>query len=396
MSEKNFTKQDLSGYLPVVSLVIFIISALVFASYTLFLLLFHDYIWGFFLGLFFCPITILGMILGLVSFFNKQKRKLNIVLSILNFILFILFGGLFILAVLDAYGYYPREPLRKEIIVSIPSDASEFSSSEINTIVKILEKRLKALCIRYKVVPLEKNQISIRISDPSKAYLGIGHEPDKAEVSKRSQKLLEKDAGFDTTNFKKLYRKYISEYNLKSIINILTKRGKLEFRLVHKDNDLLVQQYKADPKMIPLGYEPLEMIERTPDNKTERRICFVKIKPEMSDKSVKSAFPSRDQYGQIFISLEFNSEGTKQFEKVTRENVGRQLAIVLDGTLYSAPVIKQAIEGGRAQITGNFSGDEAEEISTALISGTLPVELNVEQINELDDNGNLVVDISQR
>lgn len=199
-----------------------------------------------------------------------------------------------------------------------------------------------------------------------------------------SEKIFESEISPVGGKYISLKAPIVSKEEKERLLNLIKRAAKLQFRLVHKDNDSLVQQYKADPKMTPLEYEPLEMIERTSDNKTERKICFVKIKPEMSGTSVKNAFPSRDQYGQILISLEFDGQGVKDFGRVTRENVGRQLAIVLDGTLYSAPVIKQAIEGGRAQITGNFSRDEAEEISTALISGSLPVELNVEAVFDTD------------
>ncbi len=55
-----------------------------------------------------------------------------------------------------------------------------------------------------------------------------------------------------------------------------------------------------------------------------------------------------------YVELELNGRGAKLFEEITAANVGRQLAIILDGTVYSAPVIKERIGGGRASITGNF------------------------------------------
>jgi SecD/SecF fusion protein len=66
------------------------------------------------------------------------------------------------------------------------------------------------------------------------------------------------------------------------------------------------------------------------------------------------------------VALSFDREGAVIFGRVTAANVGRQLAIVLDGELYSAPVIQDAITGGRAQITGNFSLPEAQELANVL------------------------------
>jgi preprotein translocase subunit SecD len=104
----------------------------------------------------------------------------------------------------------------------------------------------------------------------------------------------------------------------------------------------------------------------------------------MDGHDVSNAFPAIDEYGQRYISLSFNSRGASRFGQVTRENVGRQLAIILDGTLYSAPVIRDAIEGGHAQITGSFSNEESQQISTALISGNLPVNIIVQAVFDID------------
>ncbi|TSC64917.1 MAG: preprotein translocase subunit SecD [Parcubacteria group bacterium Gr01-1014_91] len=75
------------------------------------------------------------------------------------------------------------------------------------------------------------------------------------------------------------------------------------------------------------------------------------------------------------IILNFNSEGAKLFEKITSENVGRQLAIFLDGQPISAPVIQEAIAGGQATITGRFTAPEARDLVRNLNFGALPVPI---------------------
>jgi len=77
------------------------------------------------------------------------------------------------------------------------------------------------------------------------------------------------------------------------------------------------------------------------------------------------------------VSLEFDSEGSKIFEELTRKNVGKRIAIYLDGSPISAPTVQEAISGGKAQITGNFSLDEAKELVQRLNAGALPVPINL-------------------
>jgi protein-export membrane protein SecD len=77
------------------------------------------------------------------------------------------------------------------------------------------------------------------------------------------------------------------------------------------------------------------------------------------------------------VSLEFNPEGAKQFADVTETNVGRRLAIVLDGVVQSAPVIRSRIPDGHAIIEGNFSPEEAKLLKSVLQAGALPAPLEI-------------------
>jgi len=77
------------------------------------------------------------------------------------------------------------------------------------------------------------------------------------------------------------------------------------------------------------------------------------------------------------VLLEFNKEGAELFAKITRENVGRRLAIFLDGAPISTPVIREEIPDGRAQITGRFTAKEAKTLVQRLNSGALPVPISL-------------------
>lgn len=77
------------------------------------------------------------------------------------------------------------------------------------------------------------------------------------------------------------------------------------------------------------------------------------------------------------VSLELTGEGGKIFQELTKRNVGKRLAIYLDGAPISAPVVNEEISGGRAQITGNFTPDEAREFAGRLNAGALPVPITL-------------------
>ena len=80
---------------------------------------------------------------------------------------------------------------------------------------------------------------------------------------------------------------------------------------------------------------------------------------------------------QPLVSMEFSDEGGQKFAEVTARNVGKRIAITLDGEVLTAPVVQEAITGGRAQITGNRSMEEAQHLAILLRSGSLPVKLEI-------------------
>lgn len=92
--------------------------------------------------------------------------------------------------------------------------------------------------------------------------------------------------------------------------------------------------------------------------------------------AIKTANLSQGQFGQPEVAFELNQEGAVIFEEITRENVGRQLAIMLDGIEQSAPVINTAISGGRGVITTN-NVEDAKNLTNLLKSGALPVNIDI-------------------
>ncbi|BAV59119.1 protein translocase subunit SecD [Candidatus Endomicrobiellum trichonymphae] len=84
------------------------------------------------------------------------------------------------------------------------------------------------------------------------------------------------------------------------------------------------------------------------------------------------------EYGQMMVSIEFNRDGGKIFEYITERNIGKSLAIVLDGIVQSAPVIRTRISRGeRASIEGNFNSEDAKVLAAVLRAGALPVPVRL-------------------
>ncbi len=97
----------------------------------------------------------------------------------------------------------------------------------------------------------------------------------------------------------------------------------------------------------------------------------------LTGKDLKDARAQVSQGNQAVVGLEFSEEGGKKFGELTARNIGKQIAIELDGEVLTAPVVQEAITGGRAQISGSRTVEEAEHLAILLRSGSLPVKIEV-------------------
>lgn len=100
-------------------------------------------------------------------------------------------------------------------------------------------------------------------------------------------------------------------------------------------------------------------------------------KTVMTGKDLKDSKASVGQNGKPVVGLDFTAEGGKKFAILTSQNIGKQISISLDGEVLTSPVVNEAITGGKAQISGSRSMEEAEHLAILLRSGSLPVKLEV-------------------
>ena len=86
-----------------------------------------------------------------------------------------------------------------------------------------------------------------------------------------------------------------------------------------------------------------------------------------------------DQYSKPAVSMSMNSDGARRWAQLTKQNIGRAIAIVLDNYVYSAPNVNSEITGGRSQITGHFTPEQAKDLANVLKSGKMPAPAHIVQ-----------------
>ena len=176
--------------------------------------------------------------------------------------------------------------------------------------------------------------------------------------------------------------------------DLIKQTALLEFKLLDDDN-----QPKLDlPGRIQKGKDREEALLKQTEGKVPEgdQILFERIvekdggqewlAPYLVKKRVmlagdvlSDARVSIGQFNEPYVSVTFDAKGAREFDRITGENVKKRMAIVLDNTIYSAPVIQERISGGRAQITGTFSMEEANNLAIVLRAGALPAPLKIIQ-----------------
>ena len=157
--------------------------------------------------------------------------------------------------------------------------------------------------------------------------------------------------------------------------NLIGKTALLEFKIVDDENSL----EEALRGNVPEG-DVVAYGLRSDKSTGERGSSpyLLKDKALITGASLETAkVQIADRFGDVTVGLKFNSQGAVDFERITGENVRKRLAIVLDGVVHSAPVIQERIAGGQAQITGNFTMEEARDLAIVLRAGALPAPVTI-------------------
>ncbi|HUO76685.1 MAG TPA: protein translocase subunit SecD [Thermodesulfovibrionales bacterium] len=179
----------------------------------------------------------------------------------------------------------------------------------------------------------------------------------------------------------------------KRAIEIIGKTAQLEFKMVDDsspvaaeipasvragEEDVLLAKFSGK---IPADDEILfeRVVNRETGEVTKRPVLLKKQTMMTGDLLTEAKVNIDQRFNEPYVSLTFNAAGAKLFEEITGANVKKRMAIILDGTVYSAPVIQERISGGNAQITGRFSMDEARDLAIVLRAGALPAPIKMLQ-----------------
>jgi preprotein translocase subunit SecD len=167
--------------------------------------------------------------------------------------------------------------------------------------------------------------------------------------------------------------------DLEHIKSVITKTAHLEFKMVEKtagSRQALLDEFDGDlpsDKMIVSGRQDVE------DAEESGRWYLVSVFPDLTGDRIVTAKVEHDEYNKPVVHMKFDSIGSREFADLTSNNIKRQLGIIIDNIMISAPVIQTAIAGGSAIISNIPTPKEALDLSIVLKSGSLSAPLKVDQ-----------------
>ena len=158
--------------------------------------------------------------------------------------------------------------------------------------------------------------------------------------------------------------------------DLIGRTAVLAFKLVREVNP---EAIASGSQPMPAGTQVLYEVDKLPTGERKKGPPLVVESQVLMTGDVVTDARVRpgDLPNSRIVSLDFNARGARLFGEITGANVNRRLAIILDDTVYSAPVIKEAIPGGKAIISGSFTADEAKDLAIVLRSGALPAPVSV-------------------
>ena len=177
-----------------------------------------------------------------------------------------------------------------------------------------------------------------------------------------------------------------------SILNPSQMRGNACIGFANAIDTATVNRYLAMPQVaeiFPLEFKGMWSVKPTEYVAGDNVYELVAIKASSRDgkapldgsvvTDARVDYDSRRGAGTPGVSMTMNAEGANTWARITKDNIGRQVAIVLDGTVYSYPTVQTEITGGSSSITGNFSVEEATDLTNVLKSGKLPAPATIVQ-----------------
>jgi SecD/SecF fusion protein len=270
----------------------------------------------------------------------------------------------------------------RRIIVALPGVKDE---SEVNTLLQgtaLLEFRmLKDAQISYKVMESIDKFLTGKLDTDTTAS-AIASKEKKKEPEKPKDALTELTGGStvpetDTTQEAQLAREHPFFMYVRP-----DQSGSGEGYVAEKDKDRVVRLLTRPEvqKIIPQDFEFLwsAKVQTFKDGQKFYQLFPVKKNAELTGNVVTNAQASIDpEDSRPIVNMEMNSEGSREWARITGANIGKRVAVILDRGVFSAPVVQVKITGGRSRITGMDSPEEARLLEIVLKAGALPAPVSI-------------------
>lgn len=245
--------------------------------------------------------------------------------------------------------YFPQDSGEKQIVFRLrEGEAARIKDSATSQVLETIRNRIDQFGVTEPLIQRQgQNQIVIQlpgVTDAKRAKELIG------KTALLEFKMLDEDSPFGRT---------------------------LPVSIKGTEVEKFMEEYGGQ---IPEGDEIL--FERSVDPETgevTKRPHLIRKATLMTGDVLTDARVSIDEFNQPYVSITLDGTGAKIFDKITAANIGKRLAIVLDHNVYSAPVIQSRISGGRGQITGNYTTNEANDLAVILRAGALPAPVRTIQ-----------------
>lgn len=263
----------------------------------------------------------------------------------------------------------------RRIIVELPGIAKEEEAKQLLQGTALLEFRLVK-------DPEFTYQIMERIDKALAKVLAAGNDSLLAELSDTTKKS-DTTAAADTTQKQLTEEEFRQQHPFFSVA-LLDPQGRSADAFVKEDDRNKILRWLSLPevkKEIPDNVEfvfSAKPISTTQDGKKVFFMYLVNKQPELTGGVVTNAVATLDpNTSSPIVNMEMNSEGAVEWARITGANIGKRIAIMLDGKVFSAPVVRGKIPGGRSQIEGMENLDEAKLLEIVLKAGALPAPVDV-------------------
>lgn len=269
----------------------------------------------------------------------------------------------------------------KRIIVELPGVKDEAEVTELlRGTAKLEFKLVKDPQISYKV--MDNIDKFLAGKSDSDTILAAGTKKDTTQRRQRTDALSELTGGKtfaseDTTREAQFFR----EHPFFSYV-IPDQRGSGDAYVEAKNKERVARLLEREDvkRLLPPDFQFVwtNKAEKFRDGSEYYRLIAVKSTPELTGGVITNAQQSVDpEDNRPIVNMEMNSEGAREWARITGANINKRIAIILDNACYSAPVVQQKISGGRSRITGMDTPNEARLLEIVLKAGALPAPVSI-------------------